>query len=46
MKKLALINGAELAPISFTGGMWSGRGVVSTRTDWLNLVQLALPFTA
>jgi len=31
MKKLADSNGAELAPISVTGGMSAGRGVVSMR---------------
>ena len=38
MKNEALINGAELAPISFTFGISSGRGVVSMRTCWLNLI--------
>lgn len=37
MKKLALIRGAEEAPTSWTLGMESGSGVVSTRTCWLNL---------
>lgn len=37
MKKLAESKGAELAPISVTGGMSAGRGVVSTRVAWLNL---------
>lgn len=37
MKKDALIKGAELAPISLTFGMSSGRGVVSMRRCWLNL---------
>lgn len=37
MKKLAESNGAELAPISVTGGMSAGRGVVSMRVAWLNL---------
>lgn len=37
MKYAALISGADVAPISSTLGMWSGIGVVSTRTCWLNL---------
>lgn len=37
MKKLADNNGAELVPISVTGGISAGRGVVSTKTVWLNL---------
>jgi hypothetical protein len=37
MKKLALMRGAEEAPTSWTLGMESGSGVVSTRTCWLNL---------
>src|ERR1700753_3095476 len=37
MKKLALMSGAELAPISLTFGMSSGRGVVSMSTSRLNL---------
>jgi len=37
MKKDALSSGAELAPISGTGGIEAGRGVVSRRTFWLNL---------
>ena len=37
MKYAALSKGAELAPISGTLGMESGRGVVSRRTFWLNL---------
>ena len=39
MKKLADSNGAELAPISVTGGMSAGRGVVSMRVVRLNLRQ-------
>lgn len=41
MKNAALVKGAELAPISLTFGMSSGRGVVSMRTCWLNLEQLS-----
>jgi len=37
MKNEALSSGAEEAPISLTGGMDAGRGVVSMRTCWLNL---------
>ena len=37
MKKLALIRGAEEAPISGTLGMFEGMGVVSMRTCWENL---------
>ena len=37
MKKAALSSGAELAPTSFTAGMCSGMGVVSTRTPCVNL---------
>jgi hypothetical protein len=37
IKKLADSNGAELAPISVTGGMSAGRGAVSIRVVWLNL---------
>ena len=37
MKKLADSKGAEEEPISGTLGTESGRGVVSMRTDWLNL---------
>jgi hypothetical protein len=37
MKKLADSNGAELLPISVTGGISDGRGVVSMRVAWLNL---------
>jgi hypothetical protein len=37
MKKLALIKGAEDAPISGTLGMLEGIGVVSMRTCWENL---------
>jgi len=37
MKNEALRRGAEEAPISLTGGMDEGRGVVSMRTCWLNL---------
>jgi len=37
MKNEALRSGAEEAPISLTGGMEAGRGVVSMRTCWLNL---------
>ena len=37
MKKDALIKGAEVAPISLTAGMFSGIGVVSSRTDCENL---------
>lgn len=37
IKKLADSNGAELDPISVTAGISAGNGVVSTRTDWLNL---------
>lgn len=40
MKNEALINGAEDAPISSTGGMCEGMGVGSTRTLWLNLSSL------
>lgn len=38
MKKDADRRGAELAPISWTLGMSSGRGVVSMSTCWWNLV--------
>ena len=31
------MRGAEEAPTSWTLGMWSGIGVVSMRTCWLNL---------
>lgn len=41
MKKEAESRGAELAPISETLGMSSGRGVVSMRTCWLNLENLS-----
>ncbi len=37
MKNEALSSGAEEAPISLTGGMDAGRGVVSMRTCWENL---------
>ena len=37
MKKLADSKGAELAPISVTGGMSAGRGAVSIKVVWLNL---------
>ncbi len=37
IKKLADSNGAELLPISVTGGISAGRGVVSMRVVWLNL---------
>lgn len=37
IKKLADSNGAELAPISVTGGMSVGRGAVSIKVVWLNL---------
>lgn len=37
MKKEALRRGAEEEPISGTGGIEEGSGVVSTRTCWLNL---------
>jgi hypothetical protein len=37
IKKLAESNGAELAPISVTGGMSAGRGAVSIKVVWLNL---------
>jgi len=37
MKKLADNKGAELLPISVTGGISAGRGVVSMRVVWLNL---------
>ena len=37
MKKLALIKGAEEAPISGTGGMLEGMGVVSMSTCCENL---------
>lgn len=37
MKKLAESRGAELAPISFTGGISAGNGVVSIKVCWLNL---------
>ena len=37
MKKDALSRGAEEAPTSATFGTESGSGVVSMRTDWLNL---------
>ena len=37
MKKAALRRGAELAPISSTLGIESGRGVVSIKTFWLKL---------
>lgn len=39
MKKDALIKGADVAPISLTAGMWSGRGVVSIMTSVLNLLE-------
>lgn len=38
MKKDAERSGADVAPISLTGGTESGSGVVSMRTCWLNLV--------
>lgn len=38
MKKDALSNGAEEAPISGTEGVEAGRGVVSRRRVWLNLL--------
>ena len=37
IKKLALSNGAELAPTSCTAGIEGGRGVVSMSVDWENL---------
>lgn len=37
MKNEAERSGADVAPISLTGGIDSGRGVVSTRACWLNL---------
>jgi hypothetical protein len=37
MKKEAERRGAEEAPTSVTAGMEAGRGVVSTKTVWLNL---------
>ena len=42
MKKEALISGAELAPISKTLGISSGKGVVSIRTSRSNLIQVSL----
>lgn len=42
MANEALSSGAELAPISWTFGMSSGRGVVSTRTSRLNLLLINL----
>lgn len=42
IKKLALSSGADEAPSSGTAGMDSGRGVVSTRTDWENLGGVSL----
>lgn len=38
MKNEALKSGALEAPTSATGGTLSGRGVVSKRTVWLNLL--------
>lgn len=37
MKNDAERSGADVAPISLTGGTESGSGVVSMRTCWLNL---------
>lgn len=37
MKNEAESSGADVAPISLTGGTESGSGVVSMRTCWLNL---------
>lgn len=41
IKKLALSNGAELAPTSCTAGIEPGSGVVSMSVDWENLRQLS-----
>ena len=46
MKKLADSKGAELLPISVTGGISAGRGVVSMRVVWLNLDRGVLAFKA
>lgn len=43
MKYAALINGADVAPISSTLGISAGIGVVSTRTLWLNLSHQLAP---
>lgn len=45
MKNEALKRGAEEAPISLTGGIESGRGVVSMRTFWLNLCHVRMRLT-